>query len=508
MKELIKINEPKLLFRFGQEIEDPRDGLMLFGPLDEGKPYGIRAGVIGTPEGIVRFTNWVEKITKPVQDIVESKQSKEARPLFLGFETIFRTPWMPKPTVQLQVLMDDILGCVYLDDQYQRVYKTVDLYASKIIKAVNEDDVQVDIWFVMVPDEVYQYCRPKSFVERDLRIHSTSTMTLRRAKTLKKQMSFLTEDQTEKTQPYYYELNFHNQLKARLLQSKALTQIIRESTIAPEDFPDKFDRPARNMHTMQASVAWNISTAVFYKCGGRPWKISGIREGVCYVGIVFKQMPNNSDARNACCAAQMFLDSGDGVVFKGNVGPWYNPVEGDYHLDKLSARLLVQQAVDSYKDKVGKPPTELFLHGRVEFDDDEWSGFQQAVEQETNLVGIRIRQSSDIKLFRKAKLPVMRGTVYKYSRRKAYLWTKGYVPRLQTYPGREVPNPLEIFITRGIADFDVVLSDILALTKLNYNACIFADGVPVTLRFADAVGEILTAGPIEGNVPLPFKHYI
>ena len=128
-------------------------------------------------------------------------------------------------------------------------------------------------------------------------------------------MSFLPEDQPEKVQPYYYEVNFHNQLKARLLESKALTQIIRESTIAPEDFPDRFDRPARNMHTMQASVAWNISTAVFYKCGGRPWKISGIREGVCYIGIVFKQLPNNSDLRNACCAAQMFLDSGDGVVF-------------------------------------------------------------------------------------------------------------------------------------------------------------------------------------------------
>jgi hypothetical protein len=46
------------------------------------------------------------------------------------------------------------------------------------------------------------------------------------------------------------------------------------------------------------------------------------------------------------------------------------------------------------------------------------------------------------------------------------------------------------------------------LTKLNYNTCIFGDGVPVTLKFADAVGEILTAGPIKGDIPLPFRHYI
>jgi hypothetical protein len=67
-------------------------------------------------------------------------------------------------------------------------------------------------------------------------------------------------------------------------------------------------------------------------------------------------------------------------------------------------------------------------------------------------------------------------------------------------PGREVPNPLVIDICRGVADINVVVRDILALTKLNYNACIFGDGMPITLKFADAVGEILTAGPIN-DVP-------
>ena len=34
---------------------------------------------------------------------------------------------------------------------------------------------------------------------------------------------------------------------------------------------------------------------------------------------------------------------------------------------------------------------------------------------------------------------------------------------------------------------------ILGLTKLNYNACIYGDGEPVTLRFSDTIGDILTA---------------
>ena len=513
MIELLKLKEPNLLFRHRQAIEDPRDGLALFGTLDEAKPFGIRWGVIGTPEGIQRSKNWVEKLNNPIYDVVHPSQPKEARPPFLGFETIFRIPWPAKPAIELSIPADEIAGCVYLEEPYQRVYKTVDLFSSRIIKAINQEDVQVDIWIVVIPEEIRKYCRPKSVVEPGLRIQSKAKPSPKMLQTLKTQMSFLEEHQEDQIEPYYFELNFHNQLKARLLPVKALTQIVRETTIAPWDFPDGRGKPARGMDKMQASVAWNISTAVFYKCGGRPWKIDGIRDGVCYIGLVFKQLPENSKSGNACCAAQMFLDSGDGVVFKGNVGPWYNPQNGDYHLDRKSATDLVRLAMETYTANKGKPPSELFLHGRVEFNDDEWWGFKDAVDEDTNLVGVKIRGSDNLKLFRNARMAVLRGTAYVHSNRKAYLWTKGYVPRLQTYPGREVPNPLYIHAFRGNTDIKVILNDILALTKLNYNTCIFADGVPVTLRFADAVGEILTAGPLSTQnenqeIPLPFRHYI
>lgn len=60
----------------------------------------------------------------------------------------------------------------------------------------------------------------------------------------------------------------------------------------------------------------------------------------------------------------------------------------------------------------------------------------------------------------------------------------------------------------GATSLEQVLADIMALTKLNFNSCIFADGYPVTLRFADDVGEILTAIPEPTSKPLPFRHYI
>jgi hypothetical protein len=204
----------------------------------------------------------------------------------------------------------------------------------------------------------------------------------------------------------------------------------------------------------------------------------------------------------------MFLDSGDGVVFKGALGPWRTPGRGDFHLSRRAARDLVGLAVKSYIEKKGESPKELFLHGKVRFNDEEWIGFQEAVDRSTNLVGVRIRDERDLKLYRPGDNPVLRGLAYVRDKRTAYLWTKGYTPRLRTYPGREVPKPLLIDVCRGGVDIETVLGDIMALTKLNYNACVFADGDPVTLKFADAVGEILTAGPVRDVLPLPFKHYI
>ncbi len=496
--------EPKLLFNYGQAMEDPRDGLSLFGPLDQGKTYGIRAGVIGTPAGIGRYKRWVETINRPLFD----KEHGQSRPGYLGFETIFRIPWSPEPVIEIEIAEEEIFRTIHLEDKYQRVYETVNLYASRIVDAVHQEEQTVDIWFVIVPDDVYKYCRPLSSVEAHLRIPVSERLSQKEVKKRTSQPSLLPE-WNEQVIPYQYEVNFHNQLKARLLSHKALTQVIRESTIAPFEFLDHRGKPQRGLGDLQASTAWNLTTSVYYKVAGRPWKIQGIRDGVCYVGVVFKQTTNDPNSKNACCAAQMFLDSGDGIVFRGNVGPWYNPDEGDYHLRYEAARELISTAADTYKkNNNGTPPSELFIHGRTSFNDEEWRGFSDAVDSKTNLVGVRIRNTSDLKLFRRGDMPVLRGIAYIKSQFDAYLWTKGFIPRLQTYPGMEVPNPIEIEICKGYSEIRTVLSDILALTKLNYNACIYGDGVPVTLKFANAVGEILTAGPIPQIVPLPFKHYI
>jgi hypothetical protein len=296
-----------------------------------------------------------------------------------------------------------------------------------------------------------------------------------------------------------------------LLHTDAVVQVIRETTLDPSLEVNRFGHPVRSVQE-RARIAWNFSTTLYFK-GARlqPWQLADVRPGVCYVGLVFKIDPSPAYEGEACCAAQMFLNSGNGVVFRGALGPYYSAKTGQFHLTYDAAKSLIGQVIDAYRKDHGVPPTELFIHSRYRFSDDEWRGFCSAVPAETKqFVGVRIRSTHDLKLFRpNADVPVLRGIAITTSKREGYLWTTGYIPRLRTYPGFETPKSVLVDINRGNGDLDVVLRDVLGLTKVNYNSCDYASGLPVTLKFADRVGEILLASPRGRDAPpLPFRFYI
>ena len=66
MKNLKYFEEPKLTFGKGQTAEDPRDGLMLFGASEEFSKNSVKAGVVGTTEGIKLYREFVKTLQSPI----------------------------------------------------------------------------------------------------------------------------------------------------------------------------------------------------------------------------------------------------------------------------------------------------------------------------------------------------------------------------------------------------------------------------------------------------------
>jgi hypothetical protein len=478
----------------------------LFGPLDTARPYGVRAGVIGTERGIELFRRWVKWAQRPILP----RGDDQSRPAFPGFTAAFHAEWASDPHCSIVLSDRAIDERLAVTDAHQRVFGAVGLYADELLASAREDDQRPDVWFVVVPDRLKTHCKPQSRPPAGaVSSGNRPFRSVTQAREFRRNLS-LFEELEAAADVYLHEVDFHNQLKARLLREKIVTQGVQEKTLA-NIVPVADEAFSAHDIALQPEIAWRLSTAVFYKCSGRPWKLASVRPGVCYVGLVFKQDLTHPDPRWACCAAQMFLDSGDGLIFKGALGPW-NTRENQFHLSYDAAKDLVSRVVTEYRKRMGeKEPEEIFIHGRAGFDREELRGFRDAAGRTARVVGVTIKKDSNLKLYRAVgSTPILRGTSYKVDSDNAYVWTKGYVPRLGKYTGWEVPNCLKIHTNARFASIDTVVDDVLMLTKLNYNACGFADGVPVTLKFADAVGEILTAAPFpEGPPPpLPFRHYI
>lgn len=507
---LIEIPEPELQFAFGQAMEHPKDGLSLYGPLRSPLTGGrLRIGVVATERGRRLYGKFAARVCKP---IVQAKPSDANHTLFPGFQAIFGVEWPLEPAAYVEVDPADLDAAISMSDRHQAIHKAVSLYSDAIANHLRDEaELQIDLWMAIVPEDVYKYCRPQSKSKKGGPELATPVVLMDKkeaTRLLTNEPGLFSED-SRSAEIYLYELDFHNQLKARLLEHKAAVQVLRETTIAPEEFPNKVGKPLRPLQD-SATLAWNLSTTCYFKAGGKPWQLANVRPGVCYVGVVFKQDASNPEPGMVCCGAQMFLESGDGVVFKGTPGRFKSEKEDEFHLPKDKAKALMSLVVDAYrKGHDGESPKELFIHGKTRFSHEEWEGFRETVPPETSVVCVRIREDSGVKLYRHGRSAIARGMAWVKSETRGYLWTKGYVPRLQTYAGREVPSPLSIEIARGNAKIEQVMTDVLGLTKLNYNACIYGDGVPVTLRFADTVGEILTAAPRKQELPpLPFRYYI
>lgn len=496
--DVVVLPEPALEFRYEQQLVDPHDGLAVFGPYDGNQPShprGISYAVVGTPAGVASFRAWSRLIQGPI--LPEGDLDPRLWPPYPGFDAAFACSWPAEASREIVLDEQDLRDDARLQDPSKRAASVVERYLGAIRRIQQRDD-PVHVVVCVVPDLVWVNCRTQSHVREPIgaRISRTERQSRRSGQV----------DLFDRFDPeiYRYSVDFRRQIKARLMQYDLPIQIVRESTLrlSPATFGERTLTPL-------CDRAWNLSVALYYKSGGKPWRLSSARPGVCYIGIAFRQSDPSSHSPTACCAAQMFLDSGDGVVFMGKFGPWYSPDRHAFHLSRDAAQHLLGGVLRTYADLEGQPLREIFLHSRSDISREEWEGYRAACPAGVQLVGIRVRQErGDVRLFREGTRPVLRGTFWPVGSRLGYLWGAGFKPHLGTYDCWETPAPLRIQVQHGDAEITQVATDILGLTKLNYNACGIGDAEPVTIKFSDAVGEILISNPTVTDRRPNFRFYI
>ncbi|MGH2638860.1 MAG: hypothetical protein ACRDF4_06210, partial [Rhabdochlamydiaceae bacterium] len=222
---------------------------------------------------------------------------------------------------------------------------------------------------------------------------------------------------------------------------------------------------------------------------GKPWRLAKLRTDTCYIGISFFHNKLNPDNDVETSMAQVFTHNGQGIVLRGK-DVVVDQKTKQPHMSERQMLDLIQKSIRMYEDVAKRNPTRVVIHKTSSFWEDEKKGANAAVGKSASDL-ITITKQHALRFLRSGSYPVLRGTMITLSDDKCLLYTSGYIPRIRTYPGLRVPQPL--LITRiGDSELFEVCREIMGLTKINWNTTAFATAMPITLEFSRRVGNVLS----------------
>lgn len=497
--EVSFLDEPKLQFGSFFEHPDTKTGLAEFGPfgkcVDGLHPSEVRLGYVGTRQTIAGAKEWVEecggfiestnitplgKATQSdgglfeedeLQPKVRQRLQKILNRDFIGFsrDTPFGTCFQSNSRWERPLDPKLIADILKIEDKQERIWRLVELFDAEI-ESLATTTPTPDIIVVALTDEI---------VEQAERVRVSGS----------------------------FYLDFRRALKARSMRWGKPIQLLRPRTVAGKgDVQEK------------ATRAWNFCTAQYYKAEGVPWRPTTLERDVCFIGISFYICQDKAEKLTMRSSiAQAFDYHGQGLILRGDPFEWDETTNGRTpHLPADVAQKLIRETLEVYLKENRVPPRRVVIHKTSEFwgkdhpNHNELDGFHAGVADvfpraERDFVSIR---QTGLRLFREGMYPPLRGTYVTLDHEQHFVYTMGYVPYLETYPGAYVPEPWQITDHHGGSAPKELLREVLALTKMNVNNCAFADGVPITLSFSRMIAEIMKHIP-EGAVVQPqYRFYM
>lgn len=452
------LDEPELQFSDGTHI-DIRAGISEFGTLDRSEvfvPRPIRVGIIGSVESTEGVSQWLQTCVDGVAST--ETRLRDLRPDFPGMTaTTFGTRLELSPTAVRTIPTRELTKALVAGD----VRPTVDLFASHASDVM--DGGRIDVLVVAPPAEVFALSDPKPSADLEL-------------------------DEGSEGAPTSYVASFHDVFKARGLELTVPCQLIR-----PDTYGGRSTKPTRRRPSLQdeSTRAWNFHTALYYKAGGVPWRLvrNSTELTTLFVGVSFFRSHDRESVLTS--VAQVFDERGEGVVVQGAT-PQISKDDRSPHLASRDANALLADALASYRREHRTTPARLVVHKSSYFDHEEMAGLKGASdESNVDLLELVSVRRSDIRLFREGTFPVLRGTAVALEEERGIVYLRGSVPQFRTYPGMYVPSSLEFTRSIGESSVFTIATELLRLSKLNFNNTQFDGGEPITVRAARRVGDIL-----------------
>lgn len=473
--------EPRLIFGHGQKGIEPRHIMAKAGAADSTTTNEIRIGLVGPPEELKFAHRWLPRLNNVA--IARERSARRYRD-WPGAQKALGVTFVIEDRFVRPLDQERLTFALSRPGPKDRFEDLLDLYDTKIQGLFG--DVRPDCIIVCLPDEA-----------ADMRI-SNPRLSMQERQALEHLQREEEEDQLSLFQPSPEELkaaedlrtqaedllfrSFYRALKARVMthQNPVPVQVMRRDT---------FVRPEGEGQSI-ATRAWNLGVSLFYKAGHEPWRPADLPCNTCFVGISFHHLKRREGDMVYASVAQAFSNEIEPFALKGSTLSHDQRRHRQPYLNERQATDLMNDVLAKYEDLAGVLPGRIVVHKTSLYQPEEESGFRSAAEARIPVCDLVWLRSTAFRLIRKGTQEPWRGTLCTVGE-DSYLFTSGYVPWWDEYPGPHIPAPLQIG-SCGATDIRQRAVEVLALTKMNWNSSEGLGRHPITISFARKVGTLMT----------------
>lgn len=366
-------------------------------------------------------------------------------------------------------------------DRKVRIEASVKLYEQKFQDLVTSSTSLPDVVLVPLSKQLVKMCRDPT-LKSDRIVCERRTM----------------EKRPSTTVPVF---DFHHAMKVVSYQHGVTCQILLPGTMS---FAHSRQEPA--------TIAWNFATAMYYKGTGIPWKLADLDERTCLVGISFYEEMDAEGSLMRASMAHVYVKSSDSQIIRGKPFRWESGGRNRQPtLSGSQAKEILRDVLGLFQRQKKEIPARVVVHKTSGFTEEEITGFNEAAQGVELVDYVHIRAHDGCRFFHVGNgYPPVRGTLIgDQNKSPRIMYTVGYVPSLGTYQGMATPVPLVLDIARNDASPRQIGSDIMSLTKMDWNSTDFCQREPVTTSVSRKVGHILAEMRARNTEPpQPYRFYM
>ena len=285
--------------------------------------------------------------------------------------------------------------------------------------------------------------------------------------------------------------DLHDYVKAYAAQRQVATQFVRQKTIASE---------------LHCQIMWALSLALYVKSGRIPWTITGTQPDTAFAGIGYSVMRGAKKNNVVVGCSHIYSSDGQGMKYRlSKIHDVQFDRKDNPYLSEDEAYRLGLTIKDLFHSSFSEIPKRVVIHKRTPFRKEEIKGLVESLSSAgiKSIDLIEIAYEDDLKCFALNQnhtgiddYPVRRGMCFPISENTMYLYTHGIAPSVRNpkwryfQGGKSVPLPLKVVRHYGSSDMAQIATEILGLSKMNWNSFNLYSKLPCTIESSNEIARI------------------